>query len=118
MNPMDPVLRPEVKPTNALPASSRYYGSETATIERADGVTIICLRRRFIPPASQLPASQEHRVVKGDRLDNLAALYLGEPLLFWRIADANNAMQAESLTARPGRLLRVAFLDGGDGLAL
>jgi hypothetical protein len=114
-HPMDPVLRPEVSPTTALPASSRYHGGETATFERADGVTIIYLRRRFLPPVSQRPASQEHRVVVGDRLDNLAALYLGDPLLFWRIAEANNAMQAESLTARPGRLLRIAFLDGGPG---
>lgn len=115
---MDPVLRLEVGPTTALPSSSRYYGAATATYERPDGVTVVYLRRRFLPPAGRSPASQEHRVVTGDRLDVLAARYLGDPQLFWRIADANNAMRAEALTERPGRVLVVAVLDAGFGTPL
>jgi nucleoid-associated protein YgaU len=115
-DPMDLILRPEVSATSALPPSSRYHGSETATIETADGVTVVHLRRRFLPLVGELTVRQEHRVAKGDRLDNLAAHYLGDPVLFWRIADANNAMRAEELTERPGRRLRIAFAEDTGGL--
>jgi hypothetical protein len=115
-DPMDLILNPSVSPTNAFPASSRYSGAATAKLETPDGRTIIYLRRRFVPPAGRLPTQQEHRVAKGDRLDNVAALYLADPLLFWRLADANNAMRAEALTVRPGRVLRIAFPDSGFGM--
>ena len=111
-DPMDLILRPEVSPTNALPASSRYYGFATATFDTPQGTTIVYLRRRFLPDVSGLTVQQEHRVAKGDRLDNVTALYLGDPLLFWRVADANNAMRPATLTERPGRLLRIAFVEG------
>ena len=29
--------------------------------------------------------------MQGERLDNVAAQYLGDPTLFWRLCDANNA---------------------------
>jgi hypothetical protein len=115
-DPMDAILRPDGGPTQALPASSRYQGSETATIEMPNGLTIVYLRRRFVPPPGRGPVLQEHRVVQGDRLDNLAALYLGDPVLFWRLADANGAMRAESLTERPGRVLRIALGETIPGL--
>jgi nucleoid-associated protein YgaU len=108
-DPMDLILAPTVTPTNAFPASSRYSGGATATMELPDGRSVIYLRRRFIPSASRLTTRQEHTVVQGDRLDNLSAQFLGDPLLFWRIADANNAMRAEALTEKPGRVLRIAF---------
>ena len=34
-----------------------------------------------------------------DRLDVMAAQYLGDPELFWRICDANGAMRPEEFTA-------------------
>jgi nucleoid-associated protein YgaU len=48
-----------------------------------------------------------HIVVQGDRLDTIATKYAGDPLQFWRIADANTEMDAERLTASPGRRLRI-----------
>jgi hypothetical protein len=114
-DPMDLILRPEVSPTNAFPASSRYYGFATTTLDTPQGTTIVYLRRRFLPDVSGLTVRQEHRVAKGDRLDNVTALYLGDPQLFWRIADANNAMRAETLTERPGRLPRIALAEGPIG---
>jgi len=108
-DPMDLILNPTMGPTQALPTSSRYSGIDTALLETPDGRTVIYLRRRFVPPASRFTTRQLHRVVQGDRLDRLAAHYLGDPLLFWRIADANNAMRAEALVDRQGRLLRIAL---------
>ena len=37
----------------------------------------------------------------GDRLDLLAFQYLDDATAFWRICDANNAMVAGTLAARP-----------------
>jgi len=42
--------------------------------------------------------------VAGDRLDLLAARYFGDPLQYWRIADANPAPSPDELL-EPGRVL-------------
>jgi hypothetical protein len=58
---------------------------------------------------------QEHTVKEGDRLDNLAALYLSDPELFWRLCDANNAICPEELTETVGRILRITLPEGIPG---
>ena len=42
-----------------------------------------------------------------DRLDLVAARTLGNPLLAWRIADANQAMSPLEVVSRPGATLHV-----------
>ena len=42
-------------------------------------------------------------IADGDRLDNLAAKFLGDPLLYWMICDANGATDPDELTAQAGR---------------
>jgi nucleoid-associated protein YgaU len=49
----------------------------------------------------------EHMVTEGERLDQITARYLGDPEQFWRVADANNAMRPDDLTAEVGRTLRI-----------
>jgi hypothetical protein len=74
-------------PTNP---SSRYYGN---------GV-------------EQLTQTQNYSVVLGDRLDNLAARFLGDPILFWMLADANGAEDANDLTSEPGRVILIPLVSG------
>ena len=62
--------------------------------------------------------AEEHAVVQGDRLDNLAGLYLGDPALFWRLCDANRAMRPEELTETVGRQLRITLPQGVTGISL
>lgn len=95
------------QPINSLPLSSRYYAAGTATLETQDGRTIAYLKRRFIPPPDSLELIQEYTVREGDRLDNLAATFIGDPEQFWQIADANGAMQPETLTEQTGSQLRI-----------
>jgi phage tail protein X len=95
-----------------FPITSRYYGVKTATIQLADGRPVRYLLRRFIPSADRFALLQEHTVSEGDRLDNLAAKYLGDPEAFWRIADANEAMAPEELTDLIGRALRITLPEG------
>jgi nucleoid-associated protein YgaU len=98
-----------------FPITSRYYQSATATLETPDGKTIVYLRRRFVPDPRRFSLLQEHTVTEGERLDNIAAQYLGDPEQFWRIADANGAMKPEDLTAEPGRKLRITLPEGVPG---
>lgn len=98
-----------------FPPTSRYATNETATLETADGRTIVYLRRRFVPPAERFELLQEYTVVEGDRLDNITNHFLGDPEQFWRLCDANNAMRPEELTETIGRKLRITLPEGIPG---
>lgn len=88
-------------------ATSRYAAIETATLTTADGRAIAYKRRRFLPQGDAMPLLVEVTVTQGDRLDLITARTLGDPEQFWRVADANNAMNPFDLTAEPGRAVRV-----------
>ncbi len=87
--------------------TSRYYPLETATLTTAGGRVIAYKRRRFLPRGRDLPLLVEARVAQDDRLDLITARTLGDPEHFWRVADANDAMDPRDLTARAGRRLRI-----------
>jgi hypothetical protein len=95
--------------------NSRYLGIAASTLVAADGTTIAYVQRRFAPQPGQLVQLQQHAVVQGDRLDVLAAQYLGDPQLFWRICDANGAMRPEDLTSTVGTVLRICLAAGIPG---
>jgi hypothetical protein len=103
---------------NPFPIASRYYGVETAQLELARDRTIVFLRRRFLPSADRFQLLREHRVLQGERLDNITATYLGDPEQFWRICDANNAMRPEELTETEGAHVRITLPQGITGPAL
>ena len=90
-----------------FPANSRYNGIATAELSGQDGEKVVYLRRRFIPDPATLVPVGEVLVLGGDRLDRLAAANLGDPIQFWRIADANVAMNPFDLTALPGERVRI-----------
>ncbi|MGH8763141.1 MAG: LysM domain-containing protein [Nitrosospira sp.] len=104
-----------------FPVTSRYYGIEIARYKTLEGLgtegrEIVYLRRRFLPPRSGTSAGAaiaEHTVTQNERLDNITARYLGDPAQFWRVCDANNAMQPRELTAEIGRRLYIAFPQSG-----
>lgn len=87
--------------------TSRYYALETATYSAPDGRVVAYKRRRFLPQGEAMPLLVEVIVTGGDRLDLIAARTLGDPEQFWRVCDANDAMNPLDLTAELGRTLRV-----------
>jgi hypothetical protein len=87
--------------------SSRYYGSPTVSYMLPDGTQVMYLARRILPQASIYPLSRSYAVIDGDRLDNLAARFLGDPLLYWMICDANSNMDPDALTAQVGRSIQI-----------
>ncbi len=101
--------------SSRFPTNSRYRGVDTNTLSTSDGRTVVYLLRRFVPPPDSLALVQQHLVAQGDRLDNLAAKYFGDPILYWRMCDANAAMRPTELTETIGRALRVTMAQGIPG---
>ena len=87
--------------------TSRYYRIETATIRTPEGRIVTYVRRRFLPQGQKMPLLVEVTVTDGDRLDLITGRTLGDPEQFWRLADANNAMDPSELTGEPGAVVRV-----------
>lgn len=98
-----------------FPPTSRYHLVETTTLQTPEGRSVAYLRRRFIPPPERFALLLEHSVGQGDRLDNVTALYLGDPEQFWRICDANAVLRPTELTDTIGRRIRITLPDGIPG---
>ena len=118
LDPIQALLAQTSLQRNLFTATSRYYGIGTSTLSRVDGTVIVFLARRFVPQPDRFQLIQEHVVIQHERLDNIAATFLGDPELFWRLADANGAMRPEELVERVGRRLRITLPEGIVGSAL
>jgi hypothetical protein len=94
--------------------TSRYQNIESATLALADGRVVVYKRRRFLPRGATRPLLVEVTVTESDRLDLITARTLGDPEHFWRVADANDAMNPFDLTNEPGRRLRVPVPQPGE----
>jgi hypothetical protein len=105
----------QMMPVVIFAASSRYAGIATATIE-IEGETVVYVRRRFLPQPESFAVIAEHAVTQGERLDHIAARYLGDPEVFWRICDANRAMRPGELTETVGGRLLITLPEGVPGI--
>ena len=104
---LQPANPTDTAASRAFPATSRYYAIPTASYTSPDGDRIAYLTRRFCPRGQGLPLLSRQTVGPGERLDQLTARALGDPTQFWRVADANNALNPFTLVETPGRTLRV-----------
>ena len=86
--------------------TSRYYEIDDAVAMLPDGREIAFKRRRFVPRAADLQPIGEETVGAADRLDLVAARGLGDPEQFWRVCDANGALDPADLL-QPGRKLTI-----------
>jgi hypothetical protein len=80
---------------------SRYDGAEVASVLVPDGTggqrsVPYLLARTPRDPASVVPLAS-HRVAEDDRVDLIAHRHLGDPQAWWRICDANSAMDPAAL---------------------
>lgn len=99
---------------STLKPSSRYYGLPVLVRETPDGCKTVYFQRRFVPQPERFDVLQEHVVTQGERLDNIAGLYLGDPELFWRLCDANRAIHPQELEEQ-GRRLNITLPEGIPG---
>jgi nucleoid-associated protein YgaU len=90
-------------PSAPFVPQSRYHGVPLALLHRRPGdAGVPYVRRRFIPAPQTIAAAGRHVVSAQDRPDLLAARYLGDALLYWRIADANAVVDPHELTGTLG----------------
>jgi hypothetical protein len=109
------LLQPLALASPLYPPNSRYNGVATAVLDTPAG-PVAYLRRRFVPAPAEFATVQEYVVARGDRPDLVAAQFLGDPLLFWRLCDANGVLRPENLTDTPGRRLRITLPRGVPGV--
>ena len=73
---------------------SRYEKVGVYQAIDSSGAAFTALNIRFVPST---PAGFRHTLSDGERLDTLAYTYYRNPEKFWRIADANTAMDPQDL---------------------
>ena len=115
--PLQALINMGVVPPVNFPTDSRYYATGTLQYTTPAGQTITYLARRFVPQpgAANYATVAVHTVKQGDRLDLLAATYLGDPLLFWLLCDANGAIRPDALVETPGSVLNITMPQGVPG---
>jgi len=86
---------------------SRYYKLETKTYTDHDGRVISYKKRRLVPNGEEMLIMAKVSVQKNERLDLVTNRTLGDPEHFWRICDANNAIEPAELTEQAESLLNI-----------
>lgn len=99
-------------PDSPFGPSSRYANVAIGRYQVVGGDAVRFVQRRFVPQARDIPLATRHLVRAGDRVDILAAHYLGDVELTWRVADANLATDLLELTATVGQRLAIPFPPG------
>lgn len=95
--------------------TSRYYGKPLTSSVTVAGETVIHTTRRFVPPPENYALLQYHFVEQGDRLDNIAQQYLGDPEQYWKLCDANGVDRPDELTEAVGSTIRITLPEGVPG---
>ena len=113
----DPVLEmlaAGVVPSATLAATSRYKDVGVSTWQPTappgeESLPVPFLRRRLCPGEDRFSVLYVVRVVEGDRRDRLGQQHLGDPELWWQLADADGVIDPDDLTRTIGRSLRVTL---------
>lgn len=115
-DPLQALLDAGAVPTTTFPPTSRYAGVGVDAHDPGGGEPPVpFLRRRFCPRPDRLALLYEVAIVEGDRRDVLGNRHLADAELWWRLADANGAVDPRGLTDTIGRRLRVTLPEGVPG---
>ena len=103
-------------PASPFGPSSRYANVTIVRYQTSSGDPgVPYVRRRFVPQSRDIVISTQQLVRAGDRIDLLAAHYLGDVELHWSIADANAVSDMLELTATPGHRIAIPLPPGVTG---
>jgi hypothetical protein len=75
--------------------TSRYYSAPQYPVKDSRGRTVSVVS---VPAAPNQGLLGYYLVQQGQRIDHIAYKYLNDPNGYWRIAEMNNVMTAETLT--------------------
>ncbi len=111
-DPLQALLAAGAVPSTSFPPASRYaeVGITAWAPPAAPGTEaapIPYLRRRLCPAPERHALLHEYTTTSGERRDHIAAAQLGDPELWWRLADANGVLDPRALTEPVGRRLRI-----------
>lgn len=85
--------------------TSRYARTPIAQFALPDGRRVACLSPRLSPLGQSLTPAAVIDALPLDRIDRLAARALADPRQFWRLCDANNAIDPITFGQGPGRVI-------------
>jgi nucleoid-associated protein YgaU len=84
-------------------SNSRYVKLPTLTVTDPNGREVSAVKLRVVPRATGQPTL----VRSGDQLDVMSERRYRDATGYWRIADANDAFEANGLVAESGRVISV-----------
>lgn len=96
--------------TRHVPATSSSTSGSDAAADAKDAVPY--LARSILPLATTFQPQTSYTIQAGDRIDNISARLLGDPLLYWMLLEANNVSDPATLCAVPGRKIIVPAVVG------
>ena len=115
-DPLQALLAAGAVPSTTFPPTSRYASTPVEAFDSGDGSPAVpFLGRRFCPRGDTLALLYEVQVAEGDRRDVLGWRHLGDPELWWQLADANGAVDPRELTDTVGETLRITLPAGVPG---
>ena len=115
-DPLQELLAAGVLPTTSFPPTSRYAEVSVDAWDPGTGEPAVpFLRRRLCARPDRFALLYEVRLVEGDRRDVLGARHVGDAELWWRLADANGALDPRDLERPVGRRLRITLPEGVPG---
>jgi hypothetical protein len=98
-DPVQLLIQAGAIPANPFAPGSRYRTVAIGRFVRGpDDPGVAYVLRRFIPQRRDIAVVAEHIVAGGERPDLLAVQTLGDPELYWRIADAKAVTDPFELT--------------------
>jgi nucleoid-associated protein YgaU len=106
------VTRYPLSVETAAPGKLVRTRTRAATLTSGGGTTggadsIVYLGRTLLPLPSTFKQQSNYTIQAGDRLDNVSAKLLGDPLLYWMLLEANGTSNPALLCATPGRRIIV-----------
>jgi hypothetical protein len=108
IDPVQALIDAGAIPATPFVPQSRYAGVPLAVFQRRPGdPRVVYVLRRFIPQPSTIGVATRHIVSGVDRADLLSAAYLGDALVYWRVADANAVVDPNELTDIVGRTIAI-----------
>lgn len=99
--------------TDPFGPNSRYRGiAQGLFVRDASDPGVRYVLRRFIPQLRDIGIAGQYVIQSGDRPDLLAARTMGDPELYWRVADANAVIDPNEVTDTPGERVTIPLPPG------
>lgn len=112
-DPVELLIQAGAIPSSPFGPNSRYAGVPLGQYQRAAAEPpVTYVLRRFIPQRREFTFAGVHVVRGGERPELLAAVTLGDPEQYYRIADANAVTDPFELTDSPGRIVSIPLPAG------